>query len=245
MIPFDINQAGWNSRQTYDDGYRKPWWPDKWVVHYGGNALAAGSMRSVTAETSALRSWQRYHMDSRGWLDIAYNYAIGQSGTIYRLRGENRAGATRGDFELDGIPENHEARSVVFILGGEQIPTEEALAAFEGMWAADPMTVIVHKDVHLRGSGGTNTQCPGSYLTEWVRNEGYRDGVEDEDMAILTEDEQLKLQRFLEVIEEEDSNVGFVKWAIRLIRRDKGTEIEKGASALEAVEELKQILRGV
>lgn len=179
MIPFDQNQTGWSSRLVYPDGDKLPWQPDKWVVHYGGGANEAGDptgrtpTQQIAVEQHVLRSWQTWHIDGRGWQDIAYNYAVGQSGIRYRLRGENRAGATRGDHEPDGIPENHEARAVVFILGGDQQPTQAALAAFQSMWITDPLPVIGHRDVHLEGEGGTATACPGSYLTSWIQDHGY------------------------------------------------------------------------
>ena len=178
MRTADIDQAEWGSRLEYPDGHMLPWAPDKWVIHYGGGPNEAGDPDLLTgqlaAEAAVLRSWQRFHIDDRGWQDIAYNYAIGQSSKLYRLRGENRAGATRGDHDRDGIPENHEARAVVFILGGSQQPTESALDTFRSLWAADPMPVIGHRDVFLEGTGGTSTQCPGNWLAEWIDQKGYR-----------------------------------------------------------------------
>ncbi len=183
MVPFDRNQTDWGSRLIYPDGTKGPWNPDKWVVHYGGGRNTAGDIGGrtptdqIAAEQKVLRSWQRWHIDGRGWQDIAYNYAIGQSGTIYRLRGENRAGATRGDYDQDGIPENHEARAVVFILGGDQVPSDAAYAAFRHMWVSDPMPVIGHRDVAISGTGGTATACPGEPLYTWIQTEGYKGGL--------------------------------------------------------------------
>ncbi len=171
MIPFDVDQIEWGSRLGYADGVKLPWSPDKWVVHWGGGPTPVAD--SAAAETSTLRGWQRYHIDFKGWQDIAYCYAIGNSGTVYRLRGENRNGATAGDYENDGIPENHEARAVVFIINVGQEPSAAALAAFQRLWLADPLPVIGHKWVFQSGSGGTNTTCPGPDLDLWIRSKGY------------------------------------------------------------------------
>ena len=182
-VPFDQDQADWNSRRIYADGELDSnfhW--DKWVLHYGGGANRAGHhnwrerhgpVTQNQLETETLRIWQDWHIDGRGWRDIAYAYAIGQSGTIFRLRGENALGATRGDYEPDGIPENREGRAVVFILGGSQEPTLEAYAAFARMWKVHPMPVIGHRDVFAHGAGGTDTQCPGEHIANYIDQEGY------------------------------------------------------------------------
>jgi N-acetylmuramoyl-L-alanine amidase. len=168
----DYSPAQVGFRVNYDSWDRGPWAPDKWVVHYGGGANSAGSTPfSVDAEMRKLRSWESYHIDGKGWSGIAYNYAIGQTGNTYRLRGENRSGATSGDYEGDGIPENVEARAVVFILGGDQKPSEAALQAFRELWAQDPMPVIGHQDVR----GASYTPCPGPHLMQFIREEAYAD----------------------------------------------------------------------
>ena len=115
MITVDRDQAGWRSSRIYDDGALPGLWvPDKVVVHWGGATVPPVTK---AGERSLLRGWQRFHINSRGWRDIAYNYAVGNSGERYRLRGWNPSGATSGDFEGDGIPENNEAVACVW-LGG-------------------------------------------------------------------------------------------------------------------------------
>lgn len=181
-----VSPKEWGAMKDYDSWDYGPWNVDKWVVHYGGGANRAGdaamaekygfSFPSVDAEMEVLRAWERYHVNGRGWLGIAYNYAVGQSGNIYRLRGENQAAATKGDYEPDGIPENQEARAVVFILGGTQTPTDEALASFVRLYnhLGGDLPVIVHSDVK-------DTQCPGDFLRDWVHNKKY---LEVEDMWV-------------------------------------------------------------
>jgi len=67
---------------------------------------------------------------------------------------------------------------------------------------------------------------------------------EDDDMAILTDEEQQELQKFLRLIREENSNVHFVTHAIRLIRAHRdGTD--NGSSALQRVKNLVNKLRAV
>lgn len=166
-----VAPAEWGARVNYDTWNDKSS-KDKWIVHYGGPAVSNYDA-GIEREKAVLRAWEKYHIDHNGWRGIAYNYAIGQSGTLYRLRGENRGGHTRGDYEPDGISENTEGRAVVFILGGSQKPSEAALATFAMLWGTDPMPVIGHRDVASHGVGGTITACPGTFLHEWVGAEGY------------------------------------------------------------------------
>lgn len=58
------------------------------ILHHAGSS--GGGARRV-------RAIQRFHMESRGWSDIAYHYLIDSDGTIYEGRGAGiRGGATFG-----------------------------------------------------------------------------------------------------------------------------------------------------
>lgn len=173
-----VSPSQWGAKINYDTKDWKPWNPDKWVIHYVGGVTAAGvAPFSMAKEMTKLQQIENHHVHGNGWQGIAYNYAIGQTGTLYRLRGEQRSGATSGDADKDGIPENHEARAVLFILGGSQTPSEASLSAFSEFWATDPMSVIGHRD-------STDTECPGDKLYQWIQEGGY------EDMAITDADAQ-------------------------------------------------------
>ena len=73
-IPFDVDQAGWGSTQRYPD--TDSFNPAYVVAHWGGGT----SQIPAAGEDDRLRIWQRYHVQSRGMRDIAYNYAVGDSG---------------------------------------------------------------------------------------------------------------------------------------------------------------------
>lgn len=168
-----LSPRQWGARINYD-AWERVTPKDKWIVHYGGPAVGdynAGPDR----EEAVLRAWEAFHIDSKGWSGIAYNYAIGNSGVLYRLRGENAGGHTRGDYEPDGRSENSEGRAVVFILGDGQEPSLEAKATFALMWGEQPLPIIGHKDVALHGTGGTSTACPGKDLYDWIKEGGPQD----------------------------------------------------------------------
>ena len=121
---------------------------------------------------AVLRIYEQSHL-SRGphWRAIAYNYTVGQSGKIGRLRGNNPSGATSGDYENDGIRENAEAVAILANLGGDQVPSAAMLGSISRIIELNPhlRPVIGHRDV--KG----NTRCPGPILLDWVHTEGWKE----------------------------------------------------------------------
>ncbi len=175
-FPEAVSPAAWGAAVDYDTKAWRPWVPDKWVLHWGGTPVSSGAAAGDTAaERAQLRSWENYHKNTLGWLGIAYNWAIGNSGTLYRLRGDNRSGATAGDAEPDGIPENHEAVAIVFIVGSGQTVSTAALGTFRGMYRDVPelATVTGHKFVAAGPGYGTATTCPGPQLSEFITTQSY------------------------------------------------------------------------
>ena len=173
-ITFDIDQAGWESTTSYPDGTLLPFKLDKIVIHWGGNTDPDGpdDVATFREEADILRSWQRFHMaPPREWTDIAYNFAVGNTGLSYRLRGFNRSGATSGDFEGDGIPENEEALALVWIGGTAGTPTVEAYETMgrlirEVFAEYGVVPVTVHSDHKA-------TACPGDEWRAWVDTKGW------------------------------------------------------------------------
>ena len=187
MIPVDYDQADWGSTRIYGDGELSGLWgPDKVIPHWGGGTVPPLTRRG---ERSLLRGWQRYHRNVKGWRDIAYGYAVGNSGSIYRLRGLNPQGATSGDYEGDGIPENNEGVACVWLGGsGGRISKKayEAMGKLVRSVLAEigSDVVIGHRDVKH------NTTCPGDAWWQWIQEAGWVDTDEEDAMII----EALKAQ---------------------------------------------------
>lgn len=108
-----------------------------------------------------MRQIQRFHMDGRGWCDIAYNYVVDPAdGTVYEGRGSGvRPGAQKGhnsgtvaicvmgDFRTDPAPD-----SLVDTLA-------ELMVRLHGEGAAPK-----HFDGGHRDAPGQTTTCPGDNL---------------------------------------------------------------------------------
>jgi hypothetical protein len=107
-----------------------------------------------------VRAVQDFHMDSRGWNDIAYSFIINHAGDIYEGRGAGVAG---------GHTAGHNTTShAVCVLGNfdQAEPTQAALDSVvalarhghaEGWW---PQTFTGGH----RNASGAATSCPGSHL---------------------------------------------------------------------------------
>lgn len=57
----------------------------------------ANPVHGVENVKTALRGWQNFHMDGRGWSDIAYQEAVDQEGNRYVLRGLDAQSGANGD----------------------------------------------------------------------------------------------------------------------------------------------------
>jgi hypothetical protein len=116
-------------------------------------------------EHALVRQIQNYHMDTKGWQDIAYSFMVGQSGRVYMGRGWGVAG---------GHTEGWNSRShAVCWMGNSDIhvPTQMSLDAIEAVHA-EYLTKYPrspkrsHREVHSTG-------CPGGRLYAYVNTHPY------------------------------------------------------------------------
>lgn len=118
-------------------------------------------------ERGRLMGIQRYHIDDRGWGDIAYHYLIGPSGKIYAGRDAAYQGDSGTNYDLDG-------RLLVCMIGNftEQLPEKVAMSSLINFVSArlqeyklSPSDVVTHRMVAA-------TDCPGERLQQWFDDEG-------------------------------------------------------------------------
>jgi hypothetical protein len=125
------------------------------TIHH--SAVALPDNRGIVAR---LQQHQRYHQDDKGWIDIAYHYAVDRNGNIFTLRDTAIAGDTATDYDTEG-------HFLVLCEGNFDVETvsEAQLngAALIFAWAARKFgittaTLASHREVTAV------TSCPGSGL---------------------------------------------------------------------------------
>lgn len=136
-------------------------------VHYGGPRQPAADPGSDHARcVSTWRSWQRYHMDNKGWSDIAYTGGYCNHGYAFAGRGAGVRTAANGTNSG-----NQNWYAVTWIGGDGQTPSAAAVDALE-WWVA-----ALREQGAGRGCKPHNwfkaTGCPGNPLR---RHAGRLDG---------------------------------------------------------------------
>lgn len=126
------------------------------VAHWGGPAQRIAE-HAQCEET--WRDWQSFHMDERGWADIAYTMAFCNHGYVLAGRGYGIRTAAQGT--NDG---NQRYYAYVWIGGQGQVPTQLALDALDWCIAEGRRVGGAGRDVrpHTAFTGST---CPGPDLT--------------------------------------------------------------------------------
>jgi N-acetylmuramoyl-L-alanine amidase len=145
-----VSRAQWGARAP-NGAFQRMTTPSPrlWVHHTGTEQHGAGALRAI----------QRFHQDTRGWKDIAYNFLVDDDGTIYEGRGAGIVGgATAGD---------NSTSHAICLLGNFEgrAPTPDAVRTLIDLarhgrsvrwWVP---TCGGHRD-----APGANTACPGRHL---------------------------------------------------------------------------------
>lgn len=174
MLTFDFTRAQWGARPA-SYANRLDWAKVRHlIVHYPGTSGTIGT--DVEAIARRLRGWQDYHMDGRGWSDIAYNAAVDQLGRVWELRGlDRRDGATAG---MGGV-----SMSVLAIVANTEAPTPALLAGLLRVLDEGAR----RQSLARRGwhSMFASTSCPGDPLRAWGRA-GFPAPIPEADPLVVT-----------------------------------------------------------
>lgn len=121
-----------------------------------------GTKRTEPFETraevaAALRGWQAFHMDTKGWSDIAYQVAVDQAGRAWTLRGLSTQSGANGDVDV-----NERYGAILLILVAGEEPSAAMKATVRDV-VADYRTLYLNC-VSIRPHSAIRpdpTDCPG------------------------------------------------------------------------------------
>jgi N-acetylmuramoyl-L-alanine amidase len=135
------------------------------AVHY--SASNADEQADHANCASRVRGIQNYHMDAKGWCDIAYNFVVCKHGSIYQGRGwYNRSAA-------QGTNSGNDGYIAVCFLGddtaGRDDVTDAGRAAFKRVFARYKVWYVGRPREIRPHSDFTSTQCPGNELRAFIQ----------------------------------------------------------------------------
>ncbi len=133
--------------------------PEGITVHYNGPAFG-GFLWDHGRCAQMVRGTQAFHLDGRGWADIAYTACVCPHGLVFEGRGVRQRTAAQGTNEG-----NRRSLALMFLAGEGEPLTNEARAV--AVWWANEVARVplrwAHRDWH-------STACPGTPLTAWTRS---------------------------------------------------------------------------
>jgi hypothetical protein len=158
----NVNRHEWGAREPNARYRLNPADVEGVALHWP--AMTA-KLHTVSDVARALRGWQEFHMDTRGWSDIAYQIAIDQAGNWYQLRGlRNRSGAN-GDDDV-----NRRFGAFLLVVAQSEHPTEAMLdtvrhriVRFRHLFP-QAKRIVGHQDVRPEP-----TDCPGPAIEGLIK----------------------------------------------------------------------------
>lgn len=162
-----VTKAGWGAAAPRAVARLSHLQVDELVVHY--TAMLADQVAEHADCGARVRGIQRYHQETRGWADIAYNQLFCQHGFAFDGRGW-------GVMSAATLGHNGHTQAICF-LGGDRdgrddvtVPGRAAAAELVRdwhRWKGLEAPVVGHRD-------RVSTSCPGDELYAWVNAEGWR-----------------------------------------------------------------------
>ncbi|GGM14388.1 peptidoglycan recognition protein family protein [Micromonospora yangpuensis] len=148
-----ISRSAWGARQP-KGGIPTVQWASRtgFVVHY-----------SAASPSQTPRIIQDFHMDTRGWQDIGYNFLVDASGRIYEGRGWTAQGAHVGGHNTANL-------GVCFIGRDEKDKIDASPEVRRAIrWLYDEACRRAGRKLTRRGHRDlAATTCPGDELYRWV-----------------------------------------------------------------------------
>ena len=184
-----VARQGWKARSPKGYHSRKKD-PKVITVHYIGANISASD-----PEIPRVRQIQDFHMDGRGWSDIAYSFLTGKS-SAYVGRGKNRKNAA------DGGIYNNGSLSICVLVGTVHPPTQAHYATLQELiWTlVEEFPTIKKIRPHKRLK---STSCPGAHLSRKIAD-GYftlhRPADQNAELRTILDDFLVKLKEIVNAV---------------------------------------------
>lgn len=134
------------------------------ALHWPGMGPGGKRLSGLAEVAPALRGWQKYHQDTMGWSDIAYQVAIDQAGNWYQLRGLRHRSGANGNDDV-----NRRYGAFLLIVAEGETPTpamcatvRDRVARFAHIFPKSSV-VLGHSDVRP-----DPTACPGPSIRDLI-----------------------------------------------------------------------------
>lgn len=156
------------------------------TIHWNGPkvTVSGNTVWDHSKCSSLVRGIQNFHMDSRGWQDVAYNFLECPHGYTFEGRGLNIVNGANGTNSG-----NRSSHAVCCLAGdGNPFPMSEKIgfrdcAEYISDQTLAPFKVIGHRD-------HKSTECPGNDRYVWVHKGMPVDSDEQDNQDILEEEDE-------------------------------------------------------
>lgn len=179
MFPANyVSRVSWLARRPDSITPLLPSQVDGIVFHY--TAAGADEQELHVNCAKRVRGVQNFHMDIRGWSDLAYNMLVCKHGYVFEGRGLERKSAATG-------AANRHTLAVCFL--GDDSATRDDLTP-KGRAALVEVTRYIRKQRPLaqKLSGHRDfmqTSCPGQEIYDYIRSPVFQRQLEADDAARL------------------------------------------------------------
>jgi len=127
--------------------------------HWNGPNVPVGSHDRCA---SLVRGIQSFHMDGRGWNDIAYNFLVCQHGYVFEGRGLNVINAANGTNEGNRV-----SHGIMWIAGENNAFTDEEKVGFSEC-VRYVANAVGAPDAAIGHRQWRSTACPGDARYNWI-----------------------------------------------------------------------------
>lgn len=154
-----VSRADWGARRPKATASIAASEPS--TIHWNGPKVPDRSHDKCAA---LVRGIQNFHMDGRGWSDIAYNFVVCRHGYVFEGRGCNARSGANGKSAWNKV-----SYAVMFLGGETNAFPEEARRSIREVvgWlnrvTSAPNRAKCHRD-------WKSTACPGDVIAQWVKS---------------------------------------------------------------------------